>query len=273
MIDLNLRISENARILREAWTGLIALPRTSLPAKCWERWIKRAELHRLLGETAEILPARQVAWDAVQAVSAATNLDGARPNTIGYGGVNVDFSIARHLALISYVAVTWSIYDRLANFCGRLAGVADLAENPKQNPKACEDFLGKKDVMGFSGHVHIQQAYAWPLRVSYKMRNWLVHEGHEEGGIRLFEGGTIADGFILHSDGVAHLERSCGYSVDDGKIEFGCISAVDECWPSRNVLVILERYHAEIDLMFSSMIKWSTASFVGQIQCFTERDS
>jgi hypothetical protein len=229
-------------------------------------------LYQTLNGTAEIFPAREFAWDAVRAIASPMSIIDHIRNIVSYGSLKTDFAVARHLALTTYVAVTWSAYDRLANVCGRLAGIADLAENPKQNPKACEDFLGKKDTMGFSGHLHIQQAYSWPLKTTYKIRNWLLHEGYEEGGTQLFNGDRIADGFILHPDAVSHLEKCCGYRSDSGRIDSCCLATTEDPWPTRDILQILEKYHCEVDTMFTGLVKWSVDSLVGQIKVFSERD-
>ena len=272
MADLKAQVIRSAGDLKSAWTGLQAVSSSALPPKCYEQWIKKAALHQTLEGTAGIFPARGVAWSAVQAVSSPTSVRDYQQNTVAHGALGMDFSVARHLALTTYVAVTWSAYDRLANVCGRLACIADLAENPRQNPKACEDFLGKRDTMGFSGHLQIRQAYAWPLKVTYKIRNWLVHEGYEEGGTPLFGGDRIADGFRLDKDAAAYLESCCGYKADGGKVDSCCLTAAEECWSTRELLTILDCYHAEVDTMYAGLVKWAVDAFIGQVTAFTARD-
>ncbi|MBI4388960.1 MAG: hypothetical protein HY580_02165 [Nitrospinae bacterium] len=275
MVELKAQIETSANKLKDAWTMVQAASGTgtALPRECYEHWAEKTGLHSILATTADILPAREQAWKIVKEVASSSELDDTEPNIIRYGPLKMDFVIARHLALTSYVAVTWSIYDRLANICGRLSAIAKTAENPKQNPKLWEDFLDKKDSFSFGAHLHLQQAYAWPIRVSYKVRNWLVHEGYEEGSIPMFSGKRIVDGFKLHEDAVSHLEKYCKYKNHNGKIEACCLGVSDECWPTKDLLVILEKYHAEIDLMFSGLVKWCVDSFVGQITAFSERDN
>lgn len=273
MANLPTQVAESAQKLKAAWTGLQSVSPSMLPPRCYEQWTKRAML-RVLDGTSSIFPTRQVGWDAVQAVvNSATNSPDPASNIVQHGGIEMDFSVARHLSLTSYVAVTWAAYDRLANVCGRLAGIAELAENPKQNPKACEDFLGKKDILGFASHVHVREAYSWPLKISYKVRNWLVHEGYEEGGTPLFSGDRIPDGFRLHEDAAKYLQKCCDYGVDSGKIERCCISAADECWDTRDLLQILTAYHQEVDELFAALVKWSVNAFISQIQVFAARDN
>lgn len=284
MSSLEQQVKLGAAALQQAWAGLQSAPASaSLPAKCYEHWKRRASLHDVLSGTVAIFEAREQAWRLVDQVSnappsnAENGLTGdptvpQSPNVVTYGNISMEFAVARHLALTAYVSVTWSIYDRLANVCGRLAGVSELAENPKQNPKPCEDFLGKKDLLGFASHLHIREGYAWPLKVAYKIRNWLVHEGYEEGGTQLFEGSSIQDRFLLSIDAVQYLQKICDHSDDNGRIGSCCVAAGDTNWGSRDLLRILELYHSEIDTMFVALLRWSIDTFVGQVKAFAARD-
>ncbi len=271
MSDLRKQVGDCAVALQDAWIGLQKASEPALPRKCYEHWQKRAMYHQALSGTIAIFRAREVAWEIVQSLTGIGDVRG-KPGIVLYCGAEMEFAVARHLALASFVSVTWSIYDRIANVCGRLAGIADLADNPKQNPKTCEDFLGKKDVLGFTSHLHIREAYSWPLKVSYKIRNWLVHEGYEDGGTPLFRGDRTSDGILLHNDAIQQLQNTCGYSDVEGKIALSCISMEKECWGRGNLLEILESYHSEVDTMFTALLRWSVESFVGQIRSFAARD-
>lgn len=272
--DLKAQIERSAEDLRNIWTSMQAASGLTLPRGIYEHWINKARLHNVLSATTGIFPHREKAWEAVTALNSKASIKDESRNLVTYGSLVTDFSVARHLVLTAYIAVTWSIYDRLSNVCGRLAAAAELAEDPKNNPKICEDFLErKKAILGYSANICLQQAYRWPLKVSYKIRNWLVHEGYEEGSIPLFKGDEITDGFTLHEQAAQNLQRLCQYKDrDDGGIEACCLSGAEECWPSRDIFEILGRYHTELDTMFTSMVKWSVASFIGQITAFAERD-
>ena len=282
MSNLEKQMKASATALQEAWNNAKNVPLTSsLPAKCYEQWLKRAEMHYLLTGTIPILVARDAAWKIVQDVAIAQAVKD-KPKTVRYASIEMEFAVARHLALTSFVSVTWSIYDRLANVCGRLSSIGEVGNHQKQNPKLCEDLLGeteelgkrrKRDTMGFGGHLHIYAAYAWPIKVSYKIRNWLVHEGYEEGSTSLFEGEGIHDRFMLHIDAIQHLQKVCGGEHDGKKKgEATCVSEEDDCWLHRDLLRILEQYNNEIDTMFAALLKWSVDSFVGQIKAFAARD-
>jgi hypothetical protein len=273
MNDLAKQVVESSHKLQAAWTSLQINSASTLPRKCYEHWLKRAALHQPLSGTSAIFQGRNMAWDLVQSILKPNNIVGKpEDNKVRYGHIYMDFAMARHLALTSYVSVTWSIYDRLANVCGRLAGITDLADHPKQNPKPCEDLLGKKDILGFAGHLHLREAYAWPLKVSYKVRNWLVHEGYEEGSVSLFKSANLSDRFDLHSDASQYIQNCCDHRTDDGKMAASCITEIDESWNHGDLLRILSQYNGEIDVMFTALLKWSVDSFVGQIHAFAARD-
>lgn len=272
MFDLSTQVKTRADALRAAWTSLQSLSRCALPPKCFVRCIESAGLDRLLDGTALIFPAKLAAWENVQTVVSAPCGDPARPNKIPIDKQSLDYAVARHISLLSYLAAACSIYDRFSNACNRIAGTSGIGEHPKQKPKACEDFLGKKDILGLSCHYHIQHASAWPPRVTYKIRTWLVHEGCEEKGITLFQGDSIRGGFRLHHETARHIEECCGYISADGRIVACCLAAAEKCWPTRELLTILNVYHAELDTLFAGLAKWSVDSFAGQIAAFTAKD-
>jgi len=274
MNNLEQQVKESASALQQAWAALQQNPGLpAIPRVCYEQWIKRAALHPIISGTQAIFSARETASLLVLSTMQLQNAVGNPANSkVRYGQFEMDFAVARHLSLTSYVSITWSIYDRLANVCGRLAGTSELAENPKRNPKVCEDLLGKH-MSAFSSHLHMLEAYSWPLKVSYKVRNWLVHEGYEEGSTQLFLGSKLADGFHLHAEAKKHLQVCCDHKEDvSGKIKTSCISEADECWKHGDLLRILEQYNKENDIMFTALLKWSVDSFVGQIKAFGARD-
>ncbi|EAQ78805.1 hypothetical protein [Blastopirellula marina] len=282
MAELEEQVGVAASELKIAWTTVKNTANSSLPTKCFEHWEKRAKLHELLTRTIPVFKAREKAWEVVQGVAFAEELNG-KPGLVSYGGIEMEFAVARHLALTSYVSVTWSIYDRLANVCGRLSGVREISEHPKQNPKLCEDLLGEKndekgkpkknDTLGFGGHLHIYAAYAWPIKVSYKVRNWLVHEGYEDGTTALFEGDRIADRFMLSNDALGFLQKACGGDGNGQKKgDAICVQEAEDSWLQRDLLKIIEQYNKEIDTMFVALLKWSAESLTGQIKAFAARD-
>jgi hypothetical protein len=298
MINLHKQIRESHVALRKAWTELQKNPSTSIPSKSYETWVRHTGYHTILEGTLRIFEAREHAWETVVNVSEAeptvskasqisakaaefasikhaseeTNMLFSRSNMVKSGSIEMDFAVARHLALTSYVYCAWSIYDRLANVIGRISGFSSTSNDPKHNPKAIDHLVGKKELFGFATNMHLKNGYDWPIRASYKIRNWLIHEGFEENSIPMFKSEKIDDRFYLHDDAVKHIETCNEYSFAAGKIHSSCITEADESWPTKDLMKILPQYHEEIDTMFSRLLKWSCESLLNQISIFSKRD-
>ncbi len=191
-----------------------------------------------------------------------------------FGQQELPFHIARHLALSAYVCSNWAIYDRLANYCGRIAGAPSLAEDAGSNPKLLGNIIdhGKKDVFGFACHSIVLESYAWPIRVAYKIRNWIVHEGVEEGAIPMFAGDQLANGLTLHTAAKEHLVKCGSGQMVAGRFEQCRLPAAEEKWSTGDLLQILPQYQNEIDTMYSALVPWATHALEFQMRFFSERD-
>lgn len=287
----------------------------AIPVACYKRWEDMAALYASLLGTISLFDIRDNAWRVVESLTDPTRIEvekkansapQAAPTEKTYDfshdGIRMDFANARHLTLVSYVSVAWSIYDRLANVCGRLAATDEVRQHYKQNPKLVEDLLAKsKDrpsesaeagsdykqnkngryeygnqLFAFSMQHHLRSAYDWPTRVSYAIRNWLVHEGQSIGSVRLFHSDNIEDGLRLHGDAVSYIEKICNISRDgNSDPERCCLRDRDNPWrdgQDKDLHTILRCYNGEVDHMLAGLLKWSTDSFVGQFTAFSERD-
>ena len=274
MPDLRSQIQESAEKLRIAYNFVSGNPSSALPIACYEFWIERTQLHSVIHRTEQLIVARQAAWDLVNALAQSQiTKSEAGFDFVLFNGIEMHFSVARHLAFTSYAATTWSIYDRLSNVCGRLSASGEFADNPKNNPKACDDFFEtKKSKLGFSIPRVIASSYQWPLRASYKLRNWFVHEGYEEGETPMFIGPNMMDRFVLHDDAIQLIEKACGYKSDGaGDISSCCIEVANEPWPTKDLFQILPAYNDEVDLMFTALLKWCVDSIDSQVRAFAAR--
>jgi hypothetical protein len=284
MNSLNSQIQEAAACLAQA----MDLPRLALshpdscalPTDCYTLWCTRIEdLQHPLEATEKLLDTR----DAASSVVARLERDAASvaPDaaTVRFASQDMSFELARHLAVAAYLTTTWTIYDRLANVCGRLIGTDSVgdAAGPRSNPKLCEHFLtgrGDKDkhkvLHGFS-LAKLLPAYAWPAKASYALRNWMTHEGQELEGISLFVGSSPSAGFTLHERAT---ERITNDLAQENTPPHSCCLTDDPHFPwyDRNIMTVLERYHAEVDTMLAGMVRWSVNSFVEQITWFSDRD-
>jgi len=270
MLSLDKQISDSAAHLQSIVTA-IRTTNPKLPSRCLEKWEKGSLLHQQLVGTSQLFPAKDSAWNLLQSIAFAPlkRTDGDR-DFIDVGNVEMDFAVARHLALASYITVCWSIYDRIANVCGRIAGVPVLAEHTKNNPKIT-DFLNKDNQVGFAVQMHLRESYRWPLMACYKIRNWLVHDGYDDGGRQMFVSHRHAKSFLLHAQAKKYIEDECGHSVDGVQIQNCCVETKLDPWDKCQLLDILECYHAEIDKMFAALLRWSTESLVIQVKAFSDR--
>lgn len=270
MSDLKTDITNSADILKEVWnTSTAALNKSDLilPAECYKQWKDLSDFHKTLRATVHLFPARDKAWELFVNVSGSESVNDLNPNTIKYNGLETDFAIARHLTLISYITVTWSIYDRLSNVCGRIAGVPSLAMNVKQNPKALGDFIDQTKYLGFSFHKLLKSGYGKPLRTMYMIRNTLVHDGCESSGIPLFENDHPGC-CTLHEEHIKIIDEK----IRDRSPEGCCLVESDDLWATKDLKRILKAYQDEVDNMFSSFVKWSTYSLSLQFELFAQRD-
>ncbi|MBF0528337.1 MAG: hypothetical protein HQK55_03525 [Deltaproteobacteria bacterium] len=122
MAELKDQVEKSALQLKGAWTHVQSAHGTRLPAGCYEYWKKKAIHHHVLASTTGLFIARDKAWEAVLNVSSDKSFKERGLNIVIHGTIEMDFSVARHLALISYFAVTWSIYDRLPMYAGDWRG-------------------------------------------------------------------------------------------------------------------------------------------------------
>ena len=290
MADLEAQLKESSAKLKEL-AGMVSLKPigTALPITCYENWADIAVLHRKLGD---IIPLFEIRGKACLVMKSLVSQErkgleskncaerqrhydvGVNVPAYSFDAIAMDFAVARHLAIMGYVCSTWAIYDRVANVCGRLVSNKEIAPDPWSDPKLWEHLMGdgSKGIGGFSLHQPLFQAYGWPVRVSYKTRNWLVHDGGDVGKRYLFRGDQSSDGYLMHQQAINDLQRWCDYKCDKGKISRCCLQATEEPWPTQDLCTILEKYNTEIDVMLTCLVKWSVDSLLGQVKSFSERD-
>jgi hypothetical protein len=288
MADLETQVRNSASDLRTVCqTAGLRPAGISLPAKCYEEWETIASLHASLTEAIPLFEGRSKAWDVMESLVSsdrasreaqrssrrASSAATASPD-FTFDGVPMDFPMARHLAATGYVCLSWSLYDRLANVCGRLASSKDIPDDPWQDPKLWGNLMGggSKTLGGFLIQQPLAEAYGWPTAVAYKIRNWLIHDGGDVGRKELFKGTDVSNGYILHANAITDLEKCCKYKCETGQISRCCLAATEEPWQTRDLLQILEKYHGEIDTMLTCLVKWTVDSMVGQLSTFSERD-
>ena len=151
MANLKEQVSSSADDLQSAWAKLSGrVGSTTLPDECYTRWQDLASRHTPLLGTVPLFDIREKAWLIVNSLVDKKRIESEQKREQGtrYGpekashnfshdGIDMDFASARHLALVAYTSVSWSIYDRLANICGRLAATENGAATSKTKPQTC----------------------------------------------------------------------------------------------------------------------------------------
>ena len=125
--------------------------------------------------------------------------------------MEVTFKQGRYLAFQNYLATTWALYDALAKVAGILCCNDELSKNKQKPVKLVEDFLRGKNSVGGRMHDHLKGAYGWPISISYKIRNWLVHDGHSQDGVELFKYDAPANSteFEMSDDAWDIISKKC----------------------------------------------------------------
>lgn len=269
MPDLRAQIATSADALKKITTA-IAGHGTAIPQLCVEKWESCSLLSQVLESTDSLFDAREAALDCLKNLGAEALADPDDPEKVMYLGKSIKFELARQLVLVSYVTSCWSIYDRVANVSGRIAGAREFPDTSKGNPKVSDFTDSQKKIFGFATNEHSRELYKWPLSLSYKVRNWMVHEGVNEKGIELFKGSAKADGFRLHVDATTYLEKECNYDLKDGQIQ-GCrIDTAIDPWRNGKLLEILESYNEQNDIFFIGLVRWVTESLLLQVKYFID---
>lgn len=276
MTDLQAQIEQSIKLLQSLESRIAARISTIIPTKCYEYWGEFAANHHVLSGAAELFETRHLALEELRnLVSQYTEEPEQR----------LSFAQSRYLRLMAYMTTSWAIYDRLASACGKLLAPNYFGE---KNPKLHTDFLSppskeasdarqrrgnRGSVLAFTAWRVLEEAYAWPLLVSYTIRNWLVHEGDAFGSTPIFHGKMPESGFLLSNKAASRVQEECQHSTDnEGHPGRCCLKERDPWKQPVDILETLVEYHGEIDRMFLGLVKWSVDSFVGQFNAFTARD-
>ena len=172
---------------------------------------------------------------------------------------------ARLLSIDSYLASTWSIYDRLSNVLGRLMGDAKVVDNTiaAQNPKLVEDPIGqvKGCYQGFGTSELLSKLYGEPISSSYFLRNSFMHDGGMMGNVPILSGSSAAACFELSKENAEKMngvvaKRLCGSEFGSFKFKGG------------DFIVQLKACHDDLDKMFVSLLEFVVGSFCAQVSLF-----
>lgn len=306
-MELKDTIEQMASQLKEVDAILLNADKLSspvVPKNCYVTWQKRSQYHQYLAETLNLLQVRENASEAMDRLSkeasdVATSLD----HEFHYCDSPVSFASARFLTLQNYVTTAWVVYDKLANVCARIIGPASIGndDSPIRNAKLCSAFFPSKSAdknsisnelnvdgpttkdgthvdrpNGFALQTLLACQWNWPVKVSYKIRNLVVHEGMRWVGGCFFKGDSPSDGFKICDNLKIYLDNVCGKQLNGGGRLRECLSRMaDEDgfpWYGDDVRIILKKCHSEIDVLFSTLLQWCVPAFCSQVKLFSEPD-
>ena len=307
-MELKDAIAQMAAQLKEVDSILLrasVLSDSTVPQQCYKTWQKRSRYHLYLAETLRLLQVRDDALKAMDRLNKEA-LDVTTPpdHEFRYCDSIVSFTSARFLTLQNYISSSWVVYDKLANVCARLIGPTSIGSNdtPARNAKLCSSFFPDKNAdkknesndsdveesrtgerknvdrqNGFALHTILACQWNWPVRVSYKIRNLVVHEGMRWVGGGFFEGDHHSDGFKIREELKMYLDKECGKKSTEGRCSRDCLSRLANedgfPWYEDDIMVILKKYNSEIDDLFSKLLLWCVPSFCSQVRLFSEPDN
>lgn len=239
-----------------------------LPQDVYDVWRSYANFDIVLRQTISVLDCRDYAWKELKllADTALAGLGKPIDDEVRFGGVQMPLSVARVLAIDSYLTSTWSVYDRLSNVLGRIIGNEGTRENPlgKSNPKLMEDFIGvKRSLDCFGLQTVLGKTYRQLIGFSYLMRNGFVHEGGDVDKVHILSGQTFGDAFKLDAATADQLNR-----------------AIENRYKMPNVTIIqqgdlclqLQVCHQKLDNMFGSLLEFVIGSLMLEIEAFATVD-
>lgn len=132
-------------------------------------------------------------------------------------GHSVKFQHLRLIAMQGYLAIQWSIADRITEFVGRVLlpkpGVNNSKDKDRPPPiQLLSHFVGgRAEGQSTAGLIPmVRSSFGWPLAISYELRNVFAHLGGQVDGIDLFEGGHHSAAFRVSKEGWDRFQTRLG---------------------------------------------------------------
>lgn len=229
-------------------------------------WSAKAELCADLKETEILFGCRGAAMRCLENLRDNMLKVGSEPLSVmvDFGAVKMPAYAARLLAIDSYLAITWSIYDRLSNVLGRLMGGCEIVRNlnPAQNPKLVESFIAEKAkgyYQGFGVNELLLKLYDESIYASYFLRNSFVHDGGMMDNVPILTGTSAATCFVLSEEKAGTLNDRVAKRT--GRQSSDIFKAVD-------LISQMKNCHNDLDEMFASLVEFVIGSFCTQVSSF-----
>jgi hypothetical protein len=198
-----------------------------------------------------LLPVRDAALTALLAFP--KQISTASTGQFLYNGLDVTYKIGRYLLFQNYSVTTWALYDSITKVAGLLCCIDKHAKNPTKPIKLYEDFLQRENYVGARLRDHLKGAYGWPIAVSYKIRNWLAHDGHCHEGVELFKYDSLVSSgeFEMLEAAWNLIEDTCRAEPNQTRLQpFPELRS--------NLAQGLDLCHNEVDEAMAFLLTWST---------------
>lgn len=158
--------------------------------------------------------ARAAAAQVMDALETRTDGDDCVP----LGASRAKYQHVRLISSQSYLAVTWSLSDRITAIVGRVLCTPDAGFNEASPAQLVSHFVQKERKRTTAGTLFesVRHAFGWPIGLSYAIRNHFIHDGAQSSGSDFFEGPTAAAAFRISAPGWARVEKKAEetYAVD-----------------------------------------------------------
>lgn len=249
--------------------GLILNTNNVINSANYQTWIEKSNFVERLDNTLPLFPIRDIACKGLGNISLCIKSGAFNPatSTVDYGGVDVPVSVARMLAMTTYLASYWSLYDCLINIIGRVVGCESIRKNPmgKRNPKLVETFLLEEksgiDPLGIRDI--LLKSYSNYIGFSYLLRNCYVHEGGMVNGTKILSSGITDEAFSVDDDVAEKLNQEIAtrYKIPNVTIvkRGDLVKQLQDC-------------HAKLDDMYISLLRFMTGTLLIEIEAFATND-
>jgi hypothetical protein len=228
-----------------------------------------ASLAIQLEDAKGLIPLRDVALSA--ASQFPCRISPSRPDRFIYNDVEVAFKQGRFLVFQSYQATTWALYDAIAKVAGNLCCVDKRVNNAIKPINLPTDLLQSHEFVGARVSVHLKGAYGFPIGLSYAIRNWLMHDGHAQEGVELFEfEGLTTAPYQISPEAWSRIQKKVteDYKVDASQTRLRPFPSIRS-----DLLLGLVGCHEEADEAMGFVLAWSIAAVRSQAEILLARDA
>jgi hypothetical protein len=157
------------------------------------------------------------------------------------------------------------LYDAVTKIAGVLCCVDELAKNLVNPIKLQEHFLRGNNCVGAHVQDHIKGGYGRPIAISYAIRNWIVHDGHSQNGLDLFDSDSPTGApYRLSARAWAKIKEKIAAEYNTRLRPFPDMQD--------NLLQGLMACHEEIDEVIGFLLCWSTGAARLQAKILLPRD-